>query len=371
MAPAAAGPVGASTTAAALAANRRLARAFAAVVGVSAVVLGLSPLIGNVDLRPTLVLAILLHEGSGGLLLSSPCAGVGATACQRAVLIVWQGRVPEILLAAIAGAALGISGGTLQGTFRNPLADPYLLGISSGGAIGAAVVIVLHVGLADENLSIPVFAFLGSAGVGGAILLVAGGRNSSVETLLLTGVAISSFLTAVLSVLLILGPFESEQLEFWLLGGLGAATWPVDGLAFAPVLLVGIALASQGRELNLLQLGPEVAQSVGVNPRAVRLRLVGLAAVATAIAVSFTGVIGFVGLVAPHVVRRLGSTDYRVVLPGAALLGAVFLVAARDAALLVLPSIVLPLGICTSFAGVPFFLYVLYRGRSGSSMGVT
>ncbi len=330
----------------------------------------LSPLIGNVSLRPALVLAILVHELTGGLVLPSPCVGVGSTACQRAVLIVWEGRVPEILLAAISGAALGISGGTLQGVFRNPLADPYLLGISSGGAIGAAVVIVLHVGQSDENLTIPAFAFVGSAGVGGVILAVAGGRNSSVETVLLTGVAISSFLTAVLSVLLIVGPFESEQLEFWLLGGLGAATWPVDGLAFAPVLLVGVVLATQGRELNLLQLGPDVAQSVGVDTRRVRFRLVGLAAVATAVAVSFTGVIGFVGLVAPHVVRRLGSTDYRVVLPGAALLGAVFLVAARDAALLVLPTIVLPLGICTAFAGVPFFLYVLYRGRSSSSMGV-
>ncbi len=357
------------TPAQALAAVRRVRRTLLALLLATAAVVLFSPLIGNVPIRASLVLGVLIHQISGGALLPQPCPGVSASGCTLVTEIVWEGRLPEILLAAIAGGALGVSGGTLQGVFRNPLADPYLLGLSSGGAIGAAVVIVLGVGRADENLTIPLFAFVGCAGVGAAILLVAGSRASSIETLLLTGVAISSFLTAVLSVLLILGPFQTEQLEFWLLGGLGAASWPVDGLAFAPVLVVGVLLASQGRELNLLQLGPEVAQSVGVDARAVRIRLVGLSAVATAVAVSFTGIIGFVGLVAPHIVRRLGSTDYRVLLPGAALLGAVFLVGARDAALLVLPSTVLPLGICTAFAGVPFFLYVLYRGRASAPMG--
>ncbi|MCI4317475.1 MAG: iron ABC transporter permease [Thermoplasmata archaeon] len=333
----------------------------------------LSPLIGTVAIPAGTVGQILLHQASGGVLAPDPCASPGGNSriCSAWVEIVWQERLPEILLALIAGAALGISGGTLQGIFRNPLADPYLLGLSSGGTLGASLLFVFHFGATEANLILPVFAFAGAMATGAAILAAARGLKGSVETLLLTGVALASFLSAALSVVLLYNPVGSLQVSFWLLGGLGGATWSRDGICFGVVLIAAALLSVHGREVNILQLGPDVAQSVGVDATRIRRRLLLLASLATAMAVAFTGVIGFVGLVAPHVVRRTLGSDYRIVLPGSALVGGAFLLAARDLSILAIPTSVLPVGIFTSFAGAPFFLYLLYRRRRSSTMGET
>jgi len=253
--------------------------------------------------------------------------------------------------------------------FRNPLADPFLLGISSGGTVGAALVFVTQYDVAEQDLVLPLFAFAGALATGGVILAAARSRFGSVETLLLTGVALSSFLSSVLSLLLLLNPTGSLQVDFWLLGNIAGATWPVDGIVLGVVLVAGTLLALHGRELNLMQLGSDVAQSLGVDARRVRVRLLLLTSVITAVAVAFTGVIGFVGLVSPHIVRRLFGTDYRVVIPGSAIVGGAFLLGARDVSLWALPSSVLPIGIFTAFAGAPFFAYLLYRRRTGSTMG--
>jgi iron complex transport system permease protein len=278
-------------------------------------------------------------------------------------------RVPEVLLALAAGGALGISGGALQGIFRNPLADPFLLGISSGGTLGTALIVVYQIGLSEQDLLLPLAAFLGAMGTGAVILLAARTRVGSVETLLLTGVALSSFLASVLSLVLLANPTGSLQVDFWLLGSVGSATWTEDGVVLGVLLVSGSLLSLYGRELNLIQLGPEVAQSLGVDARSVRLRLLLLTSVTTAVAVAFTGIIGFVGLVSPHVVRRIAGTDYRIVLPGSALVGAAFLLASRDLSLLAFPASVLPIGIFTSFAGAPFFAYLLYRRRQAITFG--
>jgi len=332
-----------------------------------------SPLLGTVSIAPATVLRILFHQVSGGALFADPCAGasVPASGCAGLIEIVWDARLSEIMLAVVVGAALGISGGTLQGVFRNPLADPFLLGISSGGTLGTAVVVVFRIGVGEQNLLLPLFAFVGAIGTGAVILVAARSRFGSVETLLLTGVALSSFLSAVLSLLLLYSPAGSLQVDFWLLGNLGALDWTQDGIAFGVVLVAGTLLATYGRELNLLQLGPDVAQSLGVDTRKVRVRLLLLASVATAAAVAFTGIIGFVGLVSPHVVRRIAGNDYRLVLPGAAVVGAGFLLAARDLSLAAFPGTLLPIGIFTSFAGAPFFAYLLFRRRGLSTMGTT
>jgi iron complex transport system permease protein len=324
-----------------------------------------SPLIGSVPLDPWLVLRIVFSLGG---ILFSPCDPTQVS-CHVALLIVWQERVPDVLLAVLAGAALGISGGTLQGIFRNPLADPYLLGISTGGTLGASLVFVYGIGETEANVALPVFAFLGCLATGGVILLAARGRFGSVETLLLTGVALNAVLSSVLTLVLLYNPIASLQVDFWLLGGLGSATWQVDGVAFGVVLAIGAILAVHGRELNLLQLGNDVAQSAGVDARRVRVRLILLTSLTTATAVAFTGIIGFVGLAAPHVVRRLSSSNYRIVLPGAAVAGAAILLGARDFALWTLPLTPLPIGIFTSLGGGPFFLYLLYRRRSATTMG--
>ncbi|HEV2317231.1 MAG TPA: iron ABC transporter permease [Thermoplasmata archaeon] len=324
-----------------------------------------SPLVGNVPIPADAVFQILLHQLTGGVLYPDPCSGTSASPrlCNAWVEIIWDSRLPAILLALIAGAALGISGGTLQGTFRNPLADPYLLGLSAGGTLGAAVLFVFQVGLADANLFLPLFAFVGAVLTGGAILVAARVLGSSVETLLLTGVALASMLSAVLSILLLYNPTGSLQVSFWLLGGLGGATWNRDGIAFGGALIAGVGLSLYARELNLLQLGSDVAHSLGVESEKVRRRLLLYSSLGTGTAVAFTGIIGFVGLVSPHIVRRLIGPDYRYVLPGSALVGGFFLLAANDLAVGAFPASVLPVGIFTSFAGAPFFLYLLYRRR--------
>jgi ABC-type Fe3+-siderophore transport system permease subunit len=330
-----------------------------------------SALLGAVDIPVRLGLQVLLNELSGGRLFPQACAGtdVSAGRCSVYTFIVWNLYLPEVLLALVVGAGLGLAGGALQGVFRNPLADPFLLGISSGGTLGAAIFYVYRVGVANADLYLPVFAFVGAVSTGLLILAVARGRYSSVETLLLTGVALANLLSAILSLVLLYNPVGGEQVTFWLLGGLGLADWQVDGLAFGTVLALGTVLCLYGRELNLLQLGSDVAQSAGVDAAAVRLRVILLASLITAVAVAFTGIIGFVGLVSPHIVRRIAGTDYRIVIPGSAAIGALFLLSARDISYLAFPGSLLPLGIFTAFAGVPFFLYLLYRQRRTTTMG--
>lgn len=346
---------------------------FALVVASVLLLLGGGLLRTPVEIPFRTSLQILLHQLTAGALYPNPCAGstLTSTQCSTRVFIVWQLYVPEVLLALIVGAGLGISGSALQGIFRNPLADPYLLGISSGGTLGAAVVYVDRLAPGRVDVALPAIAFVGAAATGLAVLGIASGRGSSIETLLLSGVAIAYLLSGVLSLVLLSNPFGAEQVTFWLLGGFGLASWQVDAIAFGSVLALGAPLAMLGRELNLLQLGPDVARSVGVDARRVRLWVLLLASLITAVAVAFTGVIGFVGLISPHVVRRLLGTDYRLVVPGSAAFGAIFLLTANDAANLAFPSTVLPVGIFTAFAGVPFFLLLLFRRRRAELMGVS
>ncbi len=347
--------------------KRRLGRAWRLAIAVA--ILGLlavlvSPLIGPVPIPAEVVLRVLFGS-------AHPCAGYVSSAysCSAARVIVWEVRVPEILLALIAGAALGISGAGLQGIFRNPLADPFLLGISSGATLGASVVLVFQVGIREANLVLPLFAFLGASGTGGVVVLLARNRYGSVETLLLGGVAIASFLSAADALMLLYNPALSLQVDYWLLGGLGSASWSVDAIATSLVVAFGTVLSLYGPELNLIQLGNDVAQSAGVSTNRVRVIVILLASVVTAAAVAFTGIIGFVGLVSPHVIRRTVGTDYRIVLGGSAITGATFLLVARDISILAFPSSVLPIGIFTAFAGVPFFLYLLLRQSRVTAMG--
>jgi len=352
--------------------SRRQRLAIAALLGGALVVaVLLSSFLGAVAIPPALGFQILLHQLSGGRWYPDPCAGwdLSADQCTARVFIVWEIYLPETILALLVGAALGLAGGSLQGVFRNPLADPFLLGISSGATLGASILYVYGIGIAQADLYLPLFAFLGAIGTGLVVLAVARSRYGSVETLLLTGVALAYLLSAILSLVLLANPAGAEQVTFWLLGGLGLASWEVDGIVLGAVLVFGTLICLFGRELNLLQLGSDVAQSAGVDAPRTRVRVLLLAALITAAAVAFTGIIGFVGLVSAHVIRRVFGSDYRIVLPGAALVGAIFLLAARDASYLVFPGQVLPIGIFTAFAGVPFFLYLLFRQRSTTTMG--
>jgi iron complex transport system permease protein len=316
------------------------------------------------------VVRILVHQLTLGWAFQPACgAGVSATQCQAWTVILWESAVPAVMLSLLVGAALGLSGATLQGTFRNPLADPYLLGLSSGGALGASLLFVFNLDLAEADVALPVFAFVGAVATGAVILLLARSLGARLETLLLVGVALANLLSAVLSVVLLFNPRGSLQVSYWLLGGVGGANWQWDGIVLGGLLIAGAPLFLLGRELNLLQLGPDVAQSLGVDAQRVRTRLLLLASVATAVAVAFTGIIGFVGLISPHIVRRVWGPDYRAVLPGSALVGGAFLLLAHDLSGVAVPSVELPVGLFTAFAGGPFFFYLLYRYRAGSFMG--
>ena len=339
-----------------------IGRTLLLVAGLVALVLA-STLLGDVRIPLGIVLGTLAVHVFGGAWPWAPCAGatISASECQVYQTIVWTNYVPQVLLGVLVGAALGMSGAALQGTFRNPLADPYLLGLSSGAAFGAALIFVFRLGLQNAELTLPLFAFIGSLLSGAVVLLAARSPRSSVTTLLLTGVAMSSFFSALLILTLLYNPNGNLQVSFWLLGGLEGATWTQVGIVFAGVLVPGSLLALYGRSLNLLQLGPEVAQSLGVDARTTRIRIMLLASIATSVAVAFAGVIGFVGLVAPHVVRRVAGFDYRIVLSGAAIVGATFVLGARDLALVFFPGIEVPVGVPMAFVGALFFLYLLYR----------
>ncbi len=330
-----------------------------------------SPLVGSVAIPPVTVARIVAHQLTGGLFPANPCAPqpINSSACQALIEIVWDARLPAMVLAILVGAALAFAGGTLQGVFRNPLADPFLLGISAGATVGAALIFLLAIGTANANLLVPLFAFIGALATAGVILLAAQSRRATTETLLLTGVAMNSVLSATLLVLLIYNPLGNLQVTYWLLGGLYGATWGRDGIVFAGLAVGAVFLLLDARRLNVIQLGPEVAQSLGTDPRRSRDRLVLLASFVTAFAVAFAGIIGFVGLIAPHVARRLVGFDYRRVLPVAAAVGAAFLLLAHDLSQLVIPSTELPVGIFTAFVGTPFFIYLLYRRRPTSAEG--
>jgi iron complex transport system permease protein len=339
-------------------------------------VLALSPLVGSVRIPPTDVIGIELHHLTGGAFPGNPCptpisvAG-NPVSCSSMDTILWDNRLPEILLALFVGMGLAVVGGTMQGVFRNPLADPYLFGISSGAALGAAATLfVSQMGFQDATLYLPLFAFLGAMGTGSIVLLASRSIRSSPETLLLTGVAIGTLFGGMISLLTTLrASSEALFITFWFLGSFTGATWVQVGLVFGGVAAGSSLLMLHGRDLNLLQLGDETAAGLGADVKSIRRRLILISSFVTALAVAFCGIVGFVGLISPHVVRRLQGPDYRMLLPAAALFGGLFLVLADDLAGSILGGGgILPVGVITAFVGAPFFLWILNRRLRGRAV---
>ncbi|WP_395503552.1 FecCD family ABC transporter permease [Ectopseudomonas mendocina] len=276
--------------------------------------------------------------------------------------IVWQLRAPRVLLGALVGAGLALVGTVLQAVTRNPLADPHLLGVSSGAAFGA-VVVVLYLGEFAGLLSLPLAAFVGALASMLLVLAIASrsGRLES-DRLLLAGVAVSFVMMAASNLLLYLGnPHAASSVLFWMLGGLGLARWE---LLWLPALCLALALAlllGLGRALNALMAGEQSAVSLGLEPRRVRLLAFVVASLLTGVLVSLSGSIGFVGLMLPHVARFLVGAEHRRLLPVAALLGALFLVWVDVAARTWLAPQDLPIGIVTAAIGGVFFVALLRR----------
>ncbi|MBI3973476.1 MAG: iron ABC transporter permease [Chloroflexi bacterium] len=311
--------------------------------------------VGAVHLAPGQTVTILF----GWIGLALP---IEYTAQQEAVLLAI--RLPRVLLAALVGGGLAIAGATLQGVFRNPLADPGLIGVSGGAALGAVSVIVL--GLRPFGLyTLPLAAF------GGGLLttllvyrLARRGGRTEVTTLLLVGLALNALLGALTSFFTFLATDpQLRSIVFWLMGGLGTATWRALTMV-APFLLIGTLLLPRfARALNLLALGETEAGHLGVETERLRWMTITLAALATGASVAVTGIIGFVGLVTPHLLRLALGPDHRLLLPASALGGATLLVLADLVARTVVRPAELPLGIVTAAAGAPFFLYLIYRTR--------
>jgi iron complex transport system permease protein len=303
----------------------------------------------------------------GEALLSPPFLGGRAPAADRAQLeILWALRFPRVVLGALVGALLAVAGAAYQGTFRNPLADPYLLGAGAGAVLGATLAIVLTRSspLVGPGV-VPVAAFAGAAaavaaayGLGRSL-----GDHRNPTSLILAGVVIAAFLTAVQAYVQQSQTDTLRQVYSWILGRLVTAGWS-DVAATLPYAAVGIgAILAHRRLLDALAVGEEEVASLGVSPRRVRLVVVAAATLCTGAAVASAGAIGFVGIIVPHTIRLLLGTSYRVVLPMSALVGAAFLVLADSAARTVAAPAEVPIGVITAMVGAPFFLFVMRSRR--------
>ena len=276
--------------------------------------------------------------------------------------IVWLIRVPRMLLGALVGAGLALIGAVLQAVTRNPLADPHLLGVTSGATLGA-VIVVLHVGEIVGLLTLPIAAFIGALLSMVLVLTIANrqGRLDS-DRLLLCGVAVSFVMMAVANTLLFLGDHRaSSAVLFWMLGGLGLARWELLAIPSASVLLGLMLLLGMARPLNALMAGEQTAVTLGLNARNVRLKVFLIASLMTGVLVAISGSIGFVGLMIPHIARRLVGAEHRRLLPVSALLGSVFLVWVDVAARTLIAPEDLPIGVATAAIGGLFFIGLMRK----------
>lgn len=287
----------------------------------------------------------------------------GGTGPHDAVL--WQIRFPRVVLSMLIGASLGVAGAAMQGVFGNPLAEPGVIGVSSGAAVGAVGTIVLGVSAFGE-WSVTVAAFAGGLIATFVVYLLSrSGGRTEVVTLVLTGIAINAIAGALVGLLTFLADdAQLRSISFWSLGSIGGATWPVVA-GVLPFTLAGLALIPFfARALDVLALGERGARHLGVDTERVRLGVITLAALLTGAAVAAAGVIGFVGLVVPHLIRLVAGPGHRMLLPASALTGAFVLLAADLVARTVAVPAELPIGVLTALLGGPFFLWLLRRTRS-------
>lgn len=318
----------------------------------------------RVVLLPTLLgllaLAIIVSVAVGAVVLPLPrilsaliqpkAPGVEATD----VTIVWEIRFGRVLLAALIGAGLAVSGTTLQGLFRNPLADPFIIGASSGAALGASLAIVTGVG------PVSLAAFVGSLlAVAAAYSIAEIGGVVPATALLLAGAALNTFLSAIVSLVMLFNEQSTYAVLNWLLGGLSGRSWPQLWTSL-PYMCVGLGLLwVLARPLDALAFGDETAQSLGLSLGWARVAIVAAASLTTAAAVAAGGTIGFVGLIAPHAARLLVGAEHAYLIPASALTGALLLLLADDVARTALAPLELPAGVLTAALGGPFFLYLL------------
>lgn len=316
-----------------------------------------------------LTIGVAVSVGAVGLPLATVWSLVaerlaGGEAARGAAAIVWEIRLPRVLLAGLVGAGLGLVGAALQGATRNPLADPHLMGISSGAAFGA-ILALLHTGLFLGLSTVPLMAFAGALAATGLVLAVVRVTGAaSAERLVLAGVAVSFVVMAAANVLIFLGdPRAAHMVVFWMLGGLGLAQWGQLVWPLGVLVAAGGWLWAQAPRLDALALGDETAASLGIDVARFRLEVFAVAALVTGVMVAFSGLIGFVGLMVPHLVRMAIGAGLARVLPGSAWGGAVFLILADAGARVALAPEDLPIGVVTGLCGGLFFIWTMARRR--------
>jgi iron complex transport system permease protein len=315
----------------------------------------LATVIGSVSLPPVAVIDLLWSRLTG-----LPTQAVYPATYST---ILFDIRLPRVVFAAVTGAALAAAGTAYQGLFRNPLADPYLVGVAAGAGLGATLALALNLNATFLGLSaVPIGAFVGALATVGLVMASAQvGRTMPISTMLLAGVAMGAFASAVTTFLMLRTPEGLRRAFNWLLGGATTAGWEPVWTVLPYVVVGTIVLLLHARALNVLQLDEEQARQLGLNVERVKLILVMAATLMTAAVVAFGGLIGFVGLVVPHALRLLAGPDYRRLLPLTIIGGAAFLIAADLLARTVLAPQELPVGVVTAIAGAPFFIFLLRR----------
>ena len=321
--------------------------------------------------RRCLFLLMLLVLLAGSLLLSVSlgAADMGLVEVLLALFasegpqhdILWALRVPRAVVAAVVGFGLGLSGSVFQAVLRNPLASPSTLGVASAAGFGAVCVIMIA-GVNSSNLAVAIGAFTCALFSAGFIFLIAKTKGASSETLILTGVAQMFLFSALTSLGQYLGTVDQlVNIVFWSLGSLSKAGWIEIGLAASMILLPAPVLLWHAWDFNLLAMGDDMAKSSGINVERLRLWAIALASLSTAGSICFTGVIGFVGLVAPHITRMAVGNDHQYLLPASGVVGALLVVLADILGRTMLAPQIVPIGIVTSLLGVPFFFWLLMR----------
>jgi len=314
----------------------------------------------SVALAAAIVVSLLI--GTSAADVRALFGGVAGDEAERARSILLGYRLPRTLLAAVAGGGLASAGAVFQGVLRNPLADPYLVGIAAGGALGAVVAIVLFGGHGIYGTAI--FAFLGSLLAVGIVYGLAATRRGAgyVNTVILAGIIVGAFLNSLMLLIIsVSGSDELQRILFWLIGDLSLADYSKVAAAAACVLVGWTLIYFNANRLNLLIAGDETAAVLGLNVGRTRMYIMATAALMTGVVVSVSGTIGFVGLVVPHAMRLLFGPDNRVLLPASLLGGGAFLAAADTVARVAVYPVELPVGVITALAGAPFFLYLLLR----------
>ena len=282
----------------------------------------------------------------------------------KAERVVWNIRLPRVCLGILAGIGLGLAGAVMQGILRNPLASPYTLGISSASGFGAAVAITLGSGLLGGEYLIIGNAFAGALLSSIVVLALAGKKGTTPETMLLGGIAMMFLFSSSIALLQYFASDEAaKEVTFWLIGSLSYANWDKVKAIFIVLVLTVPLLMWKARDLNIIIAGDDTAKSLGLDVAKIRVMLMVLASLLTASIVCFTGTIGFIGLVAPHITRMIIGGDNRFVFPVSALVGGVLLSVADIVAITVMSPVILPIGIVTSYMGVPLFMYLIMRKR--------